>query len=53
VLDRDGARTVRQVLADWGLADEGRSVAVDVLAKRMRAIVGTDAFAAWLDALVR
>lgn len=52
VLDRDGKRTVRQVLADWGLADEARALAVEHLALRMRAIVGTDAFAAWLDALL-
>lgn len=52
VLDRDGQRTVRQVLADWGLADEGRALAVEQLTARMRAIVGTDAFAAWLGALL-
>ena len=52
VLDRDGARTVRQVLADWGLADEARALAVEQLTTRMRAIVGTDAFSAWLSALV-
>lgn len=52
VLDRDGQRTVRQVLADWGLEGEARALAVEHLALRMRAIVGTDAFAAWLDALL-
>jgi hypothetical protein len=52
VLERDGTRTVRQVLADWGLADEGRALAVELLTARMRAIVGTDAFAAWLGALL-
>lgn len=49
VLDRDGKRTVRQVLADQGLAEEGRALAVEHLTVRMRAIVGTDAFAAWLS----
>lgn len=52
VLDRDGARTVRQVLADWGLADEARALAVEQLAARLRAIAQTDAFGAWLDALL-
>lgn len=52
VLDRDGGRTLRQVLADWGLDGEARALAVEHLTVRMRAIAGTDAFAAWLDALL-
>jgi hypothetical protein len=53
VLERDGARTVRQVLASWGLADEARALAVEQLTVRVRAIASTDAFASWLDALLR
>ncbi|MEW5738240.1 MAG: hypothetical protein AB1938_04905 [Myxococcota bacterium] len=52
VLDRDGGRTVRALLADWGLADEARALAVEQLTVRMRAIVRTDGFTAWLAALL-
>jgi hypothetical protein len=52
VLDRDGGRTVRALLADWGLADEARALAVEQLTLRMRAIVETDGFTRWLAALL-
>jgi hypothetical protein len=51
VMDRDGGRTVRALLADWGLADEARALAVEQLTVRMRAIVETDGFTQWLAAL--
>ncbi|MCC6337275.1 MAG: hypothetical protein IT380_25180 [Myxococcales bacterium] len=52
VLERDGARTVRMLLADWGLAEEARALAVEQLAARLRAIVQTDGFSQWLAALM-
>ncbi|GMU60396.1 MAG: hypothetical protein AMXMBFR34_21590 [Myxococcaceae bacterium] len=52
VLARDGARTVRMLLADWGLAEEGRALAVEQLAARLRAIAQTDGFSQWLAALM-
>lgn len=52
VLERDGARTVRMLLADWGLAEEARALAVEQLAARLRAIAQTDGFSQWLAALM-
>jgi hypothetical protein len=52
VLERDGHRTLRQALGDWGVAVEARALAVEQLTTRLVALVATDAFAAWLEDLV-
>jgi len=53
LLERDGARTVKEVLADVGLLDVTRTVAKEQLALRIRAITATPAFATWLTELTK
>jgi hypothetical protein len=48
LLEHDGKRTVREVLAEVGLLDVAKSIAVEQLAVRIKAITATPEFAAWL-----
>lgn len=48
LLERDGKRSVREVLGEVGLLDVTRALAIEQLAVRIKAITGTPEFAAWL-----
>lgn len=51
-LERDKARTAREVLTELGLLEAAKTVGVEQLAARMREVIATKAFADWLAALV-
>lgn len=53
VIAHHRGRTLREALDAWGLAEAGRAVAVEQLSTRLRAVVGTGAFAAWLEDVLR
>ncbi len=48
VFERAGKRTTRETLAELGLLEVTRSIAIEQLAKQLRGLAGTAAFAAWL-----
>ncbi|MFZ5440596.1 MAG: hypothetical protein ACOZQL_11345 [Myxococcota bacterium] len=48
LLERDAKRPVREVLAEVGLLDVVRSVAIEQLARRIQAIAALPAFEQWL-----
>ena len=51
VLERDGQRALKDVLADVGLLEVARSIATEQLAGRIRSIAATPEFGAWLNSL--
>lgn len=52
VLRREGARTARQTLTEWGLLELVQRVGPELLAARIADVVASGPFAAWLTALM-
>ena len=52
LLAREGGRTLREVLHELGLVEAVRQLGREALRARMGAVVASDAFAAWLAALL-